>query len=207
MRAVVVAKLLSEITTGKGTKTSMKLPETNPRDDTAGLWALQLELLSIAESILGPRDVSKKIYQPEFTNGDIPSISNTPNLDGAFVLLSRLGKCSWPETVFEMAHETVHLLNPVCGNANYLEEGVAVAFSLGVQQLYGVSVQPSMKSYLYALQLVAILPGGPFEAGKGIRERVGALSDARVEDLGELFPNVDKTVLSKLAEEFVRDMG
>ena len=106
-----------------------------------------------------------------------------------------------------MAHETVHLLNPISGNANYLEEGVAVAFSLSVQQLYGVSVQTSMKSYLYALQLVAILPGGPFEVGKGIRERVGALSDARVEDLGELFPNVDKTVLSKLAEEFVRDMG
>ena len=190
----------------EGTKTSMKLPDTNPRDDPAGLWALQLELLMRAEFILGPRDLSKEICQPDFAD-DGPRIRNTPELDGAFVELNRDAECSWPETVFEMAHETVHLLNPIPGNANYLEEGVAVAFSLSVQQLYGVSVQTSMKSYLYALQLVAILPGGPFEVGKGIRERVGALSDARVEDLGELFPNVDKTVLSKLAEEFVRDLG
>ena len=105
-----------------------------------------------------------------------------------------------------MAHETVHLLNPIPGNANYLEEGVAVAFSLGVQQLYGVSVQTSMKSYLYALQLVVMLPGGPFEAGKRVRDRVGALSDATVEVLEELFPSIDEAVLSKLAEEFVRDM-
>ena len=183
----------------------MKLPDTNPRDDPAGLWALQLELLSIAESILGPRDSSKKLYQPQFIDG-VPHIFNTKNPDGVIVRLSRNGECYWPTVVFEMAHETVHLLNPIPGNANYLEEGVAVAFSLSVQQLYGVSVQTSMKSYLYALQLVAILPGGPFEVGKGIRERVGALSDARVEDLGELFPNVDKTVLSKLAEEFERDL-
>ena len=183
----------------------MKLPETNPRDDPPGLWKLQWELLSVAESVLGPRDSSKKIYQPKFTH-DGPGIRNTPELDGAFVELNRVAECSWPETVFEMAHETVHLLNPIPGNANNLEEGVAVAFSLGVQQLYGVSVQTSMKSYLYALQLVAILPGGPFEAGKGIRERVGALSAATVQDLGELFPSVDGIILSKLAEKFVRDM-
>ena len=158
-----------------------------------------------SEAALGPRDPSKKLYQPQFIDG-VPHIFNTKNPDGVIVRLSRNGECYWPTVVFEMAHETVHLLNPIPGNANNLEEGVAVAFSLSVQQLYGVSVQTSMKSYLYALQLVAILPGGPFEVGKGIRERVGALSDARVEDLGELFPNVDKTVLSKLAEEFERDL-
>ena len=183
----------------------MNLPETNPRDDPPGLWKLQWELLSVAESVLGPRNVSKKIYQPQFTD-DGPGIRNTPELDGAVVELNRVSECSWPETVFEMAHETVHLLNPICGNANYLEEGVAVAFSLGVQQLYGVSVQTSMKSYLYALQLVAMLPGGPFEAGKQARDRVGALSDATVEVLEELFPSMDEAVLSKLAEEFVKDM-
>ena len=183
----------------------MKIPDTNPRDDPAGLWKLQLELLSIAESVLGPRDSSKKIYQPKFTD-DGPGIRNTPELDGAFVELNRVAECSWPETVFEMAHETVHLLNPIPGNANYLEEGVAVAFSLGVQQLYVVSVQTSMKSYLYALQLVSMLLGGPFEAGKRVRDRVGALSDATVEVLEELFPSIDEAVLSNLAEEFVRDM-
>lgn len=32
----------------------MKLPETDPRDDPSGLWALQQELLMRAEFALGP---------------------------------------------------------------------------------------------------------------------------------------------------------
>ena len=183
----------------------MKLPDTNPRDDPAGLWALQLELLSIAESILGPRDSSKKLYQPQFIGG-VPHIFNTKNPDGVIVRLSRNGECYWPTVAFEMAHETVHLLNPIPGNANYLEEGVAVAFSLGVQSFYGINVPISMKSYLYALQLVAMLPDGPLEAGSRVRERVGALTAVTERDLEELFPNVDRAVLSKLTEEFDRDM-
>ena len=52
----------------------MKLPQTNPRDDPSALWALQMELLSIAES--SRRDLSKKVYQPQF-NDDVPQILQT----------------------------------------------------------------------------------------------------------------------------------
>ena len=45
----------------------MQLPETKPRDDPGTLWALQVELMSVAQSILGPRDPSKQVYQPQFT--------------------------------------------------------------------------------------------------------------------------------------------
>ena len=147
----------------------------------------------------------KTIFQPQFTD-DGPHIRNTPNLDGVFVELSRNGECYWPTVVYEMAHETVHLLNPIPGNANNLEEGVAVAFSLGVQPVYGISIQTSMKSYLLALVLVVALPGGPLEAGRRVRERVGALSAATVQDLEALFPSVDGSVLSELVEEFDRGM-
>ena len=183
----------------------MKLPETNPRDDPSGLRALQQELLAMAEAYLGPRDSSKKLYQPQFIDG-VPHIFNSKNPDGVVVRLSRNGECYWPTVVFEMAHETVHLLNPITGNTNYVEEGVALAFSLGVQPFYGICVQTSMKSYLYALQLVAMLPGGPLEAGRRVRERVGALSAATVQDLERLFPGVEGSLLSKLVEEFDRDM-
>ena len=161
-----------------------------------------------AESILGPRDSSKKLYQPQFIDG-VPHIFNTKNPDGVIVRLSRNGECYWPTVVFEMAHETVHLLNPIPGNANYLEEGVAVTFSLSVQPLYGINVPvpPSETLYILALQLVAILPDGPLEAGRRVRERVGALSAVTMRDLEELFPSVDRAVLSKMAEEFVRDLG
>ncbi len=185
----------------------MRIPQTTPRDDPSALWALQMELLSMAESVLGPRDASKKIWQPQFAN-DGPRIRNTPNLDGAFAELSRAGECYWPTIVYEMAHETVHLLNPIPGDTNNLEEGVAVEFSLKAQQSYDIVIQkPSMESYLHVLQLVSMLPEGSLEAAKRVRDRVGALSDVTAQQLGELFPNVAGVILNKLTERFIRNAG
>ncbi len=151
----------------------MRLPATQPVNDPAGLWSLQLELLAMAESLLGPREASKKIYQPQFTD-DGPQLRNTRALDGAYVELSRNGQRYWPTVVFEMSHETVHLLNPIPGNTNNLEEGVAVAFSLHVQSSYGISIPVSMPSYLYALRLVQALPEGPLGAAARVRRQVGS---------------------------------
>ena len=182
----------------------MQLPETKPLDDPEAMWALQVHLLSTAESILGRRDLSKKIYQPQFS-ADGPCIRNTPILDGAFTELSRAGECYWPTVVFEMAHETVHLLDPVPGGTNNLEEGVAVAFSLHVQPSFGVCIQPSIPSYLHAFQLAQILPGGPLRAARRVREEFGMLNDITLQDLHDLFPSVDEAVLGILARRFERD--
>ncbi len=180
------------------------LPNTVPRNDPSGLWKLQNELLSMAECVLGRRDLSKQIYQPQFTD-EGPQLRNTPNLDGAFAELSRAGESYWPTVVFEMAHETVHLLDPIPGNAKTLEEGVAVEFSLYVQVYYGVCIRPSLPSYLRASELVRLLPEGPLKAGRLVRERFGTLSSAKPESLGDLFPNVDGTILKKLTSPFVRN--
>ena len=160
----------------------------------------------MAETFLGPRDVLKKMYQPQCTGG-VPCVRNTPGLDGAFVELSRVAETNWPNAVFQMAHETIHLLNPTAGNTNVLEEGVAVAFSLEVQSSYGIHVQLELPSYVHAFRLCLELPEGPLAAGRKIRERVGTLSDATAQDLRQLFPNVDEDVLDNLAEGFVRDSG
>ncbi len=162
-----------------------------------------MELLSLAESVLGSRDISKKIYQPQFTD-DGPQIRNTLSMDGAFTELSRACENSWSETVFEMAHETVHLLNPTSGNTNYLEEGIAVAFSLRVQPTYGICILGSLTSYFYALQLVYMLPEDPIRIAKHLRERVGPLSEVTEQHLMELLPNVPETILNGLSQKFVR---
>ena len=182
---------------------AMQLPEVNPRDAPDALWALQKELLSVAEALLGPRDVSKKVYQPKFTDSG-PHLRNTPNQDGAFAELSRKSECDWTNAIFELAHETIHLLNPIVGGTNNLEEGVAVSFSLQIQPPYNICMQPSLAAYLEAQQLADRLPGGPLEAARRVRERVGALSEARASDLEHLFPDVDRVVLSRLAGKFVR---
>lgn len=181
----------------------MQLPETVPSEDPQSLWVLQLELLSMAQSILGDRDLSKEIGAPQFTQNG-PNIRNTPNLDGAFAELSQVAKYNWPEVVFEMAHETVHLLNPIPGNTNYLEEGVAVAFSLHVQPYYGICVLLQDAAYLRAFQLTSMLPEGPLKSGRSVRTRVGSLSAVTIHDLAELYPNLTTVMLESLVERFIR---
>ena len=146
----------------------MQPPQTSPKGDPVALWALQLHLLSLAEAALGARDASKKIYQPAFAD-DGPHIRNTPGLDGAFAELSRNSECYWPTAINELAHETVHLLNPAPGNGNYLCEGVAVAFSLHAQTKFGFqphAVGPS--SYRRALELGETPVSRPYHSFGGV---------------------------------------
>ena len=184
----------------------MQLPQTSPRNDPVALWALQQNLLSIAEAALGARDTSKKIYQPGFTDHG-PHIRNTPELDGAFAELSRNSECYWPTAIHEMAHETVHLLNPVPGNGNYLGEGVAVAFSVYVQTLFGVAASANSPRFI-PTRLGTSSVGSRTarsEAARQVRAAAGALSQVTAKHLEDLFPDVDRETLSSLAAPFVRN--
>jgi hypothetical protein len=91
-------------------KSIVLFPNSRPDSEPALLWRLQGDLLLLAESKFGPRDNSKKVFQPIFVP-DGPHLINTPTLDGAFVALSPSAAGYWPTAVYEMAHETVHLLN------------------------------------------------------------------------------------------------
>ena len=178
---------------------------TSPIDDPAVLWALQLELLAIAEALFGPRDASFQLYQPQFfVEG--PNVRFSVDQEGVWAELSYNGRKYWPAVVYEMAHETVHLLDPVVGNANNLEEGVAVAFSLHAQTLYGVDVQvPSIPSYVYALKLVDKLPGDILSDVALIRRELGPLSHVTLDGLRGLFPNLDAHLANELTHKFERD--
>ena len=180
----------------------MQLPSTMPRDDPAALWNLQMLLLATAEAMLGSRERTKRVCQPRFTDHDQPLLRHTPDQQGAYVELARNAECTWSLTIFQMAHETIHLLSPIVGDAKNLEEGVAVEFSLYVQPLFGISVQPDNSAYLQALQLVRMLPGGPLQAARQIRDRLGSLEAATAQNLLGLFPSVDEAVAESLADRF-----
>jgi hypothetical protein len=164
---------------------------------------MQCYLLEVAESLLGPRDNSKKIYQPNFhENG--PLLRNTPNFDGAFVQLSHNAAYYWPAVVFEMAHETVHLLNPTVQYTNWLEEGVAVSFSLHALAHFGLPTQSiTMLTYQEAHALVRTLPGGEFAVAKSARASAGALHAVTVDHLLSIVPKHDSAVLEKLASQCI----
>ena len=184
----------------------LTLPATpSPREDPSGLWSMQVHLLKLAEDILGPRDTSKLVYQPVF-HDDGPHIRNTPNLDGAFAELSRNAEGYWPTALYELAHETVHLLNPRPGIGNWLEEGIAVAFSRYSEQRYGLYNQCiGMDSYRRALELVSRLPSDPLVAGRLIREACGALNNATENIVMTLFPGADSGTLTEICKQFERD--
>ena len=206
----------------------MNLPSTVPIDDPEGLWALQLHLLHIAEKIFGPRDPSLQSYVPQIDEGEFLTILTglelhpprftddgpQTNFDfdkkGIFAELSRNGERYWPTVLYELAHETIHLLSPVTmGTANYLEEGVAVAFSIHAQHLYsipGVSIQEPKKSnsnpYRIALTLVNELPKPLLVHASLLRQMAGSLSNVSSEHLLRLFPDIDVSLADALTCKF-----
>jgi hypothetical protein len=181
----------------------VEFPNTRPESEPSTLWLLQTELLNVAQGLLGKRDLTKHIYQPSFHPAG-PHLRNTPNLDGASVELSPNAAGYWPSTVYEMAHETVHLLNPTVSHTNWLEEGVAVAFSQHALALYGLPIFPVIfDTYRRALELVSDLPGGPFEFAKAARAVAGALNQVTFEQLAGLAPSHDSGKLQMLASTCV----
>jgi hypothetical protein len=167
----------------------MQLPTSLPESDPSNLWAMQNTLLMMAENLVGARDKTQ--------------IRNTPSFDGAFVELGNGSKADWPTVVFEMAHETIHLLNPIAGYTNWLEEGVAVEFSIYAQNKYELFPiqQPTVGSYFEALQMVRMLLGGSFPAAHRIRAKAGSLGAVTFEQLQDLFPECEATLLRRLSEE------
>ena len=139
-------------------------------------------------SYMGHEIPSYQLCQPEFVN-DGPRIRFTPDESGVFAELSPKAWRHWGFAVFQLAHESVHLLDPGRrGTATYLEEGVAVAFSHHVQPLYGTNIVTNRALYRCAHELVKELPSGHLAADR-IRQAVGRLRDATADDLRALFPD------------------
>lgn len=182
----------------------MQLPTSIPESDPQNLWSMQNTLLTLAESLVGERDKAKTIYQPAF-HAKGPHIRNTPSLDGAFVELGNGSKVYWPTVVYEMAHETIHLLNPTTGYTNWLEEGVAVEFSIYAQGQYHLTTiqEPTSGPYLEALQMVRALPGGCFPAAHRIRTNIGSLGAVTFEQLHRLFPGSEEAQFRRLSEQCI----
>ena len=149
---------------------SWQVPTTRPDEDRASLWDLQQRLVKHADDLLGPRDHTIVICQPAFGDAGPHIIPYRNGWWGAE--LSNNAKGYWPTALVELAHETVHLLNPKVANTNRFEEGVAVEFSIYAYAKHTLK----SPSYFEALQKVRLLPGGTFAAARSAREVAVALS-------------------------------
>ena len=174
----------------------------SPIESEESVWSLQQFLLKEAESLIGKKADDKIVFQPTFEDTG-PFIRNRPCGDGAWAVLSLNAKDYWPTTLYELAHETIHLLNPVRGSTNYLEEGIAVAFSIHMSKKYAIDpMYPTDIHYQKSLKLVHELPDGIYKSAKKIRNKCGSLGNATVEDLMKLFPKTNLESLNELCTIF-----
>lgn len=176
------------------------------QNDGSALWALQCFLRSPCESVFGLKAHDKEIYQPKFNPCDVSPDRDRPHIlvfpEGAQAVLSNSARTYWPTTLYELAHETVHLLNPITGDASYLEEGMAVYFSVQMSQLHTEhAMSPTCPFYIRAQQLVQQLPYGVYESGRIIREQCGSFDAATSDSLLSLFPQLDREVADALCRE------
>ena len=108
---------------------------TEQLPDKLWTWTLASRLsdmLYLAEDLFGPRD-------PSYTPLGIEFVSDGPKVwfpgkpeENRNHIIIRLNLNAVTDTLracYQLAHESVHLLTPVRGNTNYLEEGVATYFS------------------------------------------------------------------------------
>lgn len=186
-------------------------PSEFPKARPDKLWELQQNLLHRAEGLLGSRDMTKIIYQPQF--GEIPpGVINSASGDGAWAQLSPVAAESWTVSTFELAHETVHLLNPVVGHTIIFEEGVAVDFSLQMSlQFFGgleVAIQDHglTAQYREAWDLVRGLEGNVLTNAKAIRQQAGTLGNITIDTLRSFFPKHDDARLVRMCERFLGDL-
>lgn len=176
----------------------MHFPAARPDACPVDVWTLQNQLIALAEHFLGPRDAAKKLYRPTFVE-DGPYVINTPNLDGAFAALSLNAAGYWPTTVYELGHETVHLLNPTVGSTTWFEEGIAVLFSIAALAYHKLRPQsPTLQSYQDALAMVTAIPGEPFAVARAVRAGGRTLASVTYEDLASVMPTCEEAVLRQL---------
>ena len=193
---------------------------TKPDDDRENLHKLQCDLLKWAQELFGERDGSWTILPPDFDECTPHIFYRIPFAQKlVHIKLVCRARDEWPEALYQMAHEVIHLLNPKkkdletdCRDtANVLEEGVACAFSYYVLRMCDIDVERykrvSLPSYKHAHKLVARLQSGDIAAAKRIRREMPAIpfSSVTTDDLLRIFINLDSEHAEELVSTFSRD--
>ncbi|MCG9729172.1 hypothetical protein L1D44_04850 [Shewanella sp. Isolate13] len=178
----------------------MDFNKSHPVNDKIGLWHLQTEFMAEAERLFGSRDQTKIIYQPSW-DIDGPHVRYTPNKDGAFAELGFNAKTDWEMVVYQLAHETVHLLDQHGGKQTHLlEEGAAVRFSLDMMAKYGFDTAdlPEIDSYKTALKLFDSLGNDPYLITKELRSICGDFISIDEATLEVKCPELAENIIAEL---------
>ena len=192
--------------------------------DADRLPLLLKEMLDMAEELFGARDESFRVTGMGFWECcptiNFPKGYERKEID---IWLQIVSKDDMDVAIkrarYQLAHETVHLLSPVCRNkATYLEEGVACYFAeYYVKREWNDVWRPGDPEYERALCLVKALVKEETENNSERRWRIKDLrtvedewrkfGDISEEELKEAFPRLEAEDAHLLTSPFIRDEG
>jgi hypothetical protein len=187
--------------------TSMPIPN-------GSTWTLTTyfgQMLSEAEELYGHRDLNWTPIGVEFFDCTVPHIWFPGNRNQVAIRLTLSASNDLNEALWQLAHETVHILGPVgTGNANNLEEGVATHFALNVSHYTDKSRVPLFRQnleqtpYHSALQdCEALLQMDPGIINE-LRKQQPYLSLITAKQMLDVLPSCDRALAERLASRFPR---
>jgi len=175
------------------------LPKTRPDRDTEFGKAVIAAIIARSHELLGNPAPDIEFHELRLS-GARPHLMVRGDGKAVIVQLSDCSDHDWEAFISEFAHECVHMLNPVRGNASYLEEGIAEEFAFYTQKEFGiVPLSQSIKEYKEASEVVRRASGDPLSFAKEVRSKLGALSGFEAKDLLSKFPGLDADLAAKLS--------
>lgn len=184
-----------------------EIPTSTPLESPEKVWELQCKLDALAQELYGLRSPQFSLNPPVFTDDpDAPQVGFSSK--GAHAELNDAAANDWGYCIYQLSHETIHLLDPrkrpPAGNgSNYLEEGVAVEFSLLVCKSLSVDIAVKSDDYKEARNRLLKIGIKDFhEKLKLMRASAGHFADVSGDLISQIAPACRGNNATKLAENF-----
>jgi hypothetical protein len=160
-------------------------------------------LLTEAEKRYGPRDINWTVLGAEFFD-DIPRIWFPNDTSHIAIQLTDSARFDINEAMFQLSHETIHLLAPVKGAANVLEEGIATLFADEMSAQHQWGKHAGHASYVNAKRAVEALLNLSPNAISLLRAHEPSFSKMTDTFIRAHIPNCSAIHASELAKTFIR---
>lgn len=151
------------------------------------------DMIEMVEILFGPRDESYTVVDIEIEH-KTPKIW-FPDRNGKDIIIrlsvSPSDEICMSRSFYQLAHETVHLLAPIHGTANNLEEATATYFAAYYMRvrLNEPAWKPGLESYAKVLEIVKPVLDKDIHCIKKLREKEPSFSKMTREQVSPLFPD------------------
>ena len=166
-------------------------------------------MLSKAEELYGRRDMDWTPIGVEFFACNAPHIWLPGRRKHVAIRLTLAARNDLNEALWQLAQEIVHVLGPVEGNTNNLEEGVATHFALSLPYydtsritLFRQSIEQTGSPYSSPLRDYEALLQIDSGVIKKLRKQQSYLSLVTAKQILDVLPSCDPTLAARLVDRF-----